>query len=68
MPEETFVGRKDHLDRFRDLLHSPSGSSYILNLRGPGGSGKTKILQEYLQICIDEKTPIQILLISMYPR
>ncbi len=51
MPEEIFVGRKEYLDQFKTLLTAPPGSPYILNLRGQGGMGKTKILQEFVEIC-----------------
>jgi len=54
MPEHTFVGREQHIRQFRELLNSKPGSPYILNLRGPGGIGKTKILQKFIQICDQE--------------
>lgn len=57
MPEPTFVGRKQYVEQFRDLLNAPPNSPYILNLHGPGGIGKTKILQKFVEICEDEKIP-----------
>lgn len=57
MPETTFVGRDKYIDQFRRLLVSPLGSPYILNLRGPGGIGKTKILQQFIGICREEVIP-----------
>jgi tetratricopeptide (TPR) repeat protein len=57
MPEVTFVGRKEYIKRFRQLLDDHVGSSYILNLYGGGGYGKTKILHEFEKICIDERIP-----------
>jgi len=57
MPEPTFVGREQHIRQFMDLLNSKPGSPYILNLRGQGGIGKTKILQKFIEICDDEGIP-----------
>lgn len=57
MPEVTFVGRESYLNQFRQLLTAPAGTPYILNLRGLGGIGKTKILQQIVQICNDEHVP-----------
>jgi len=57
MPEATFVGREKHINLFRELLNSKPGSPYILNLRGQGGIGKTKILQKFIEICDDEDIP-----------
>ena len=51
MPEETFVGRKKYIKRFEQLLIEPTGTPYILNLRGSGGIGKTKILQHLVELC-----------------
>ncbi len=55
MPEPIFVGREQHIRQFMELLNSKPGSPYILNLRGPGGIGKTKILQKIIEICNEEK-------------
>jgi predicted ATPase/DNA-binding CsgD family transcriptional regulator len=41
-PSTTFVGRRDELGRLRALI---SGSP-LLTLTGPGGSGKTRLLEE----------------------
>jgi tetratricopeptide (TPR) repeat protein len=57
MPEPTFVGRKQYVEQFRELLNAPPDSPYILNLHGPGGIGKTKILQRFVEICEEEKIP-----------
>ena len=57
MPEPTFVGRESYIRKFEKLIKSPVGSPYILNLRGPGGIGKTKILQQIEAICKEEDIP-----------
>ncbi len=38
----TFVGRRDELARMRALL----GTSRLLTITGPGGSGKTRLAEE----------------------
>lgn len=59
MPEDIFVGRTDIINKqFKTLLTSPAGP-FVLNLRGPGGIGKTKILQEIEKICNDPDNPIR---------
>ena len=57
MPEQTFVGRQSYLERFEQLLNSPPGQPYIMNLRGEGGLGKTKILQQFFDICAEKQLP-----------
>ena len=57
MPDTIFVGRQEFIQQFRQMLHSPKGSPYIMNLRGEGGSGKSKILQRFAEICEEEDIP-----------
>lgn len=56
--EETnniFVGREKEIAVFDQMLdqleHEPEGAKWILNVYGPGGIGKTKLLQRYVQVC-----------------
>lgn len=56
MPDKIFVPRKEYFDKFKALLHS-SGGAYVLNLRGIGGRGKTKILSHMDAFCEENKYP-----------
>ncbi len=57
MADKTFVGRKQYSNIFNRMLEAPEDSPYILNLHGPGGIGKTKILQEFVKICDEGGIP-----------
>ncbi|MDM8528283.1 hypothetical protein QUF58_08715 [Anaerolineales bacterium HSG24] len=57
MPEQIFVGREKYIQTFREILSAPVGNPYILNLRGSGGMGKTKILERIVEICEKEELP-----------
>ena len=52
--ESVFVGRKREQDVFRGLLSHPDGGAWILNLHGPGGNGKTWLLEKFRQITMEE--------------
>ncbi len=57
MPEKLFIGRKRYLETFTQMLDAPDGGPFILNLYGPGGIGKTKILQKIEELCDERKMP-----------
>ncbi|GEM_PF-6333038 len=57
MAETTFVGRQEYIDLFEEMLTAPVGAPYILNLRGPGGIGKSKLLQKFVEICEEKHVP-----------
>jgi len=46
-----FVGRNSEKDLFLSALTAPELPFYILYVFGPGGVGKTTLLQEYAMIC-----------------
>ena len=46
MMPDFFIGREEQLALLGDLLGAPLGSRRVLLVHGPGGIGKTKLLQE----------------------
>lgn len=56
MPESTFIGRKQHQEQFTSALDK-SNPNYIINLRGGGGIGKTKILEQFRNTCQEDSIP-----------
>jgi hypothetical protein len=52
-----FVGRDDELALFRSLLRAPELPFFVLYLSGPGGVGKTALLQEFAYLCAQAGTP-----------
>lgn len=57
MPEALFIDRKRYFETFTRMLESPSDGPFILNLHGPGGMGKTKILEKIVKRCSHEGIP-----------
>lgn len=47
VPEGTFVGREQELQRLRDYLHSDTNQPYVVH--GPSGSGKSALLGKIVQ-------------------
>ncbi len=66
MPEPIFVGRQQHIEQFNKLLHLSPDGPRILNLRGPGGVGKTKILQQFAAICDKDANIIHSDIVDFY--
>ena len=46
-----FVGRTSELTLFQAALTAPSLRFHVLHIFGPGGVGKTTLLQEYIRLC-----------------
>ena len=49
-----FVGRDAEVARFRDALTAASLPFHVLHVFGPGGVGKTELLQAFARCCQDE--------------
>lgn len=45
-----FVGREKEIAEFEQVLNSPEASQWILNVHGPGGIGKTQLLNKFVEI------------------
>ncbi len=45
-----FVGREDELRLFENMLNNPRGEPRVLFIRGDGGIGKTKLLEQMLAL------------------
>lgn len=52
-----FVGREAERALFQSALEAADPPFYVLNVFGPGGVGKTSLLQEYMALCEDCATP-----------
>lgn len=52
--DQLFVGRKQEIKRFRSLLQTDSLPVNVLHVFGPGGVGKTSLLQAYKRVCHEE--------------
>ncbi len=50
-----FVGRLPELELFQDAIASPELPFHILHVFGPGGVGKTTLMQQFLRICEQSK-------------
>ena len=55
---KVFVGREKELSDFRDLLAYPESETWILNVYGDGGIGKTWLLEQFRQIALHEYADI----------
>lgn len=58
--DQLFVGRRKQLDRFRRALQADTLPFNVLHVHGPGGVGKTALLQAFARCCRDED-------VSAYP-
>lgn len=47
-----FVGREAEIQLFNEMLQNPEGPKRILYFVGPGGIGKTKLIQEVLSVAL----------------
>ena len=46
-----FVGREKELELFQDFISTPCSGVRVLSVSGPGGSGKTCLLNEMARVC-----------------
>jgi hypothetical protein len=49
-----FVGRSDEVERFRTVLTAEVLPLHVLHVFGPGGVGKTELLQAFARCCDEE--------------
>lgn len=54
---EQFVGRADHLSRFREVLLAPELPVHVVYVCGPGGIGKTALLREFAEVARSAGVP-----------
>ena len=52
---QLFVGRENEEERFRSLLRAEPLSVNVLHVFGPGGVGKTSLLQAFERVCQEEE-------------
>ncbi len=57
VPNIAFVGREDEIKRFREAIDGPRYSQRMMYLHGPGGLGKTRLIEQYQRICSSEHVP-----------
>lgn len=50
-----FIGRKKEIELFERMLDDTSGEKWFLNIHGPGGLGKTQLMEQYIKIINDRK-------------
>src|SRR5688500_5230434 len=50
-----FVGRQDELNLFSSAVRADRLPYFVIHIFGPGGVGKTTLLQEFIRICESEK-------------
>lgn len=52
-----FVGRKTELDYFGSLLKGKKTPVHLLYIQGPGGQGKTTLLKQFADLCLESSIP-----------
>jgi hypothetical protein len=52
---QLFVGRQKELERFRSVLATDPLSVNVLHVFGPGGVGKTSLLQAFERVCHEQE-------------
>ena len=55
---QLFVGREKEVERFRSLLSADPLSVNVLHVFGPGGVGKTSLLQAFERVCHEEEVSV----------
>lgn len=66
MKNKHFVGRDHELKIFQDMLEHPNNSQHVLYVSGPGGIGKTLLLQQMLEIASSHPNTVVLDLIDLY--
>lgn len=59
--DQLFVGRRGEMKRFRDALTAETLPFNVMHVFGPGGVGKTSLLQAYERCCEDHEVPVYVL-------
>src|ERR1041385_6457181 len=55
--KKNFVGRQTELQFFLDLLKQKSPVYHLIYIYGPGGQGKTALLKQFADACLENSTP-----------
>jgi len=55
--KKNFVGRQPELQFFSALLQQASPAYHLLYIYGPGGQGKTTLLKQFADVCLENSTP-----------
>ncbi|MBD3338202.1 MAG: tetratricopeptide repeat protein [Candidatus Lokiarchaeota archaeon] len=50
-----FIGRKKEIELFEKMLEDENSVKWILNIHGPGGLGKTQLMEQYIKITKDRR-------------
>jgi tetratricopeptide (TPR) repeat protein len=50
-----FIGRKKEIELFENMLNDTSLKKWVLNIYGPGGLGKTQLMERYIEILKERK-------------
>src|SRR6185295_7061118 len=55
--KKNFVGRQSELQFFSTLLQQASPAYHLIYIYGPGGQGKTALLKQMTDVCIENSAP-----------
>jgi len=55
--KKNFVGRQTELQFFATLLQQTSPTYHLIYIYGPGGQGKTALMKQMADICVENSTP-----------
>jgi hypothetical protein len=55
--KKNFVGRQPELQFFSALLQQASPAYHLIYIYGPGGQGKTTLLKQFADVCLENSTP-----------
>jgi len=49
--KDIFVGREAEVERFRQILAAAGQAPWVVNVRGQGGIGKTRLSERFIEVC-----------------
>lgn len=52
--QDVFVGREAEIERFKQILDAGGQAPWVVNVWGPAGIGKTKLLNRFIEICYEQ--------------
>lgn len=55
--KKNFVGRQNELTFFTELLKNTSPEYHLIYIYGPGGQGKTTLLKQFADVCLESAVP-----------